>query len=263
MKTGQKYFDTIITFLKHTPAQPTKVLWSVLEKEHNINLSQAQVYNIVKRMLSDGVLIKEEWVLSLSMHRLQQLEQFIHEAYVTNSTDLRIPSWSSKTFTASSFAWLDTIRSDISSKLAHITTQDIYYYDPHPYHILGKRGDEPFNLKKFLTWWRTLQYVLWWETFLDKYWWWLLEDLWANVMMKSSDNKIFYASIGNYRYTVEVDSDIMAYFETFFAHTESLDTFNSSLFQKTFHLSWTCTLTLYHDAVKAREIAERIIEWVL
>jgi len=259
MKTWNNHYDIILTHLKSNPYRTTKFLHHILEKENNSSLSQAQAYNIINRMVEEWMLVKESWLLSLSMKWIQQLDQFVQDAYIKYSHVLNIPLWWSKTYSANSFSGLDSIWSDISSKLSQLSQGDIYYYDPHPYHILWKTDQEEFNVKKFLKPWRSMFYVLGNTTFLDTYWAQLLEKYWCTVSMSTLWNPIFYASIWDYWYTVEHASHINEYFETFFLLTKSFDEFNKKLFQKTFHIKWTCTLTVYHDPEKSQEIANKIL----
>ncbi len=259
MLTGYKYFDTIVTYLKNQPGQTTKSVRGKIQEECWTSLSQAQIYNIIKKMIKDGVLVKNEWLLSLSMQRLQQLEQFVQEAYVSYSNDLGIPLWTSHVYTASSLADLDTIWSDISSKLSHICTENIFYYDPHPYHILWRQDQEVFDIKKFTHEWKTITYLIGHDTFLDQYGVWLLNKTWCKAQTSSLWEKSFFASVGDYRYTVELASHISEYFETFFLYTSTIETFNQDLFKKTFSIKWPCKLTLHHDPEQAKELGERIM----
>lgn len=259
MRTGQKHFDTIIGFLKEHPLQNAKTIKKLLYDHNNDDLSQAQIYNIIKRMINDWVIVKENWFISLSMQRLQQVEKFVQEASIIYSKNLNIPIWSSKSFTASSLAWIDAIRSDISSKLSHLTTQKIYYYDPHPYHILWRGYQEYFDINKFIQDWKQIVYLLGHDTFLDKEWKKLLENSQCSVETSSLWLPVFYASIWEYWYTVEIAEHIYEYFELFFLTTNTIKEFQKDLFNKTFNIKWSCKLTVYHQPEVATELAQKIL----
>lgn len=263
MYTLNPHFDAIVNYIGLHPWSTVKQIVLCIEKS-NYTLWQAQVYNIVNSMLSNKVLVKKKGLLSLNMKRVVALKRFSTDVTKRYQSEVFLEHWEQRIYTANTFEQLNIIRSDLSSTLLMEHVWPIFYFDPHPYHILWNYEEEKSEIHKFTGYNNPIYYLFGSDTFLDKYGASHIEESGCTIRFANSPpfpSDTMIAVVGSYVYTIVLPQDIVDYFTMFFINTLTLEQFNVNLFKKVFQMKGNFSLTVKKDVVYAEQVTKIIQQY--
>jgi hypothetical protein len=215
-------------------------------------------------MIKKKILVKNQWVIALNMKRIWSMSSFIDKVMTTYKNERLLSPWEKKIFTAKTFHNLNIIRSDLSSILLAEYSGAVYYFDPHPYHVLGDNASEIGDIQKFTKANNHIYYLFGNKTSLDIYGASQLADCGCIVDFELTHNfssNQMIGIIGEYMYTVTIAHEISEYFDMFFNNIQDIKNFNVQLFQKIFHMKWICTLEVVRDKKLAEQKAHSIAKY--
>lgn len=261
MICGDPVKDWIVEYLSISVAVPIKAI-ALWLNDAGYSISQAQVYNIITSMLDAKMLTKQQGKVRLSAWRIESIEEMAARFSQQRDRDgiATLAYGEKKVFEAKTFHELNAIWHDISAQLLTGYQGDVYYYDPHPYHLLGEYTREKVDLLKAKKEKYHLWYIIWWTSFLDRYGAQLAQENGVEVLC--IDDSLFAAGefcavVGEYIYTITLDKKVVDYFELFFSTIISLEQFRHDLFYDLFGMKWVFTYTLVRNPSLAGEIQDR------
>gem|GEM_PF-5879058 len=99
-------------------------------------------------MLKAKMLTKKSGKVRLSAWWIESIEEIVSRLHQQRDRDgiALMCDGEKKVFEAKTFHELNAIWHDVSSHILTHYTGDVYYYDPHPYHLLGEYGREQKDL---------------------------------------------------------------------------------------------------------------------
>lgn len=265
MYTLNHHSDRIVGYLAEHKSAPIKELFEAFSRSAKHKLSQAQFYNIIKDMLDERMLNKHEGLVSLHTRWLRSLEQFIAQTKKSQTHVVQtLQEWENKIFEATNFQSINIIRWDISPHLLNDYEGDVFYYDPHTYHLLGDYDFEIVDIGKAQNSHGNLHYLIWWTSYLDTYAAGLLDTLWARIALTDTPpfpQDVFVAVVGDYIYEIHIPKDIHTYFEMFFQNVTDISQFNKELFHSIFLMKWKYKMILTKDKKLAEKVKQKFMKF--
>lgn len=265
MICGEPVKDWILEYLSIHTSAPIKAIYLWLEDAW-YTLSQAQVYNIINSMLEAKMLTKQSGKVRLSARRIEDIHDMARRLHQHTDRDgISIMAYGEKkTFTAKTFHEINAIWHDISAQLLHDHKGNVYYYDPHPYHLLGEQSREEQDLVLGKKEKAQLYYVIWWDSCLDLYGAGLAQQ--QGIYTIAIEKPLFpvgefWAVVGEYVYQVILDKNVTAYLDMFFATTPTVELFRQDLFYALFDMKGLFTFTLWRDEWHA-DVYKQHIMWL-
>ncbi len=236
-------------------------LHTIISKKQTISLPN--FYKIIKRLVSNQILIKEDWKLLLHNRRvlgLIDLAEKLKKDYLVNKDQiLNLQEWQSIYHEWTSIENIDWIWWDwmLSINRLYDKKEATYVYQAHPYYALGMNMTE----MAFFTQANRISdvYFMTGNTkFLDIYGTNLYKEIW--IKADARDDLPFLREnycvtvVGDYVFEVLYPKDIGDYFTIFFETIDNISQFNEQLFQRIFNMKTNIRLTLRRDQVQANQI---------
>lgn len=171
LKEPQTIVCTLLSDHKHLTIQ--KLYDQATQR--GLGISLPNFYKIIAKLIDEQVVVKKDGTLQLHGMRVQHTvmladkikTNYLHDDAINID---KIKPGQNKIFEATSLYELDIIRTDIFGELyAKNTGQEAYYYNSHPYHILGMPDKEKTNLEELGKKMAKTYFVFGNTTFLDQY----------------------------------------------------------------------------------------------
>ena len=242
--------------------------WTSLQELHkNVNkdykISLPNFYKVIGRLISEQILIKENWKLFLHNRWILWflwIADELKNSYLSWKSKVnQLTEWQSMYYEATSIENLDGVRGDrmLAINKIYWKSESTYVYQAHPYYALGMNKTEMAFFKEANK--LADVYFLTGNTnFLDKYG----ANLYTKIGINSlaTDNVPFMKDgycvtvIGDYIFEVIYPKEISDYFKIFFETIKDIKKFNTELFHRIFEMKANCRLILRQDSIQAKNI---------
>lgn len=256
MITGDAVNDWLLHYLVVNESAPIKALIAWLQHAW-FSYSSAQVYNKVNSLLESKLLTKTWGKIRLSAWRIESIISTAERLQQQRDRDGIVAMYpgEKKSFTAKSFHELNAIRHDISVQLLRNYQWDVYYYDLHPYHMLGEPSIESSDFSQAKKENASLYYLLWGDSVLDRHGSMLATQAGAMTYCLAQplfSDKQFVAVIGEYVYEIVLDAKVVSYFELFFRNIQRIEDFDQKLFYDLFAMKGEFSILLQKNSDSAQ-----------
>ncbi len=250
--------------------------WLTVQKLYNIvkrtvTISLPNFYKIIAKLIDEQVIVKKNMKLQLHDMRIQHtlmLADKIKLHYIQDEEVHieKLKPWQSQVFEAPSLYDVDILWTDALSKLYAKYTWDIaYYYNSHPYHILGMTQKEKWNLTALGKKMAKTYFLFWNTSFLDIYGSELLQMQWYEIrcINTTSFPEEWYCINIIWDYLIEIlfPDSITQYFKIFFESVHNTKWFNTEMFTSIMKMKATCTLKIIHSPEHAKKMTSKIKQY--
>jgi hypothetical protein len=253
--------DAIVTAFAKERKLSTQDLHSAVSIVRPISLPN--FYKVVKKLVADQILIKENGLLSLHGRWILGLSALVDDLQKasggTASTEVELREGEIATYGASNLEDLDGLWGDLMLSVNRICgpKETTFVYQAHPYYALGMAETEMefFRQEKTVS---PVRFLTGNATVLDFHGAKAYQG--EGISSVATTDVPFpregycVTVIGDYVFEVIYPAMVSEFFRFFFNTTEKFEDFNSELFRKGFKMNARCRLTLRRDKKNAEKI---------
>lgn len=251
----------------------TKLPWATMTqilKHLDENFSQSSCYRVISDLIDQHILVKENkkiflnktWVLEYLALWDTMKKNYLDTTTVDWFLDLQ--EWEIKTYEWTSLQNIDAFWWDVTTKLSILYGEqhDRWYYNSHPYHIIGMQSTESRVLQLSSVYTNSVNFLFGNTTPLDTYGAELLKLV--NILTACVDSEYFPREwylvnvINDFIIQLTLPKEITEYFAFIFKNTNALEEFNAWLFSQICHMKWNYHLRVHRDGKKADEFRKKI-----
>lgn len=265
MFSTNKQENALIDILSMQKDIQIQQIHEILKKDYDIVISLAQLYKTINKLLDNQIIVKQWKKVSLNLRWIEKVRSFVQSVeknYLSSLDEFDFDMGNTQTFHADSLFALDTIWNNAIQKMITLSPwEDIYFYDSHPYHILGLPGTE-HELMSYLANHQTIYYLFWNIKILDQYGAELLERKWC--LSRCHDDtpflKEWYCNVlvGDYILESIFPNLLTEYFATFFDKVQDISEFNMEQFASIFKIKVTVSFTIKKSPTHVERIRKKI-----
>lgn len=261
-KTG-----AIIELLAENRTLSTADLQKLLKKERQIEMSTANFYKIIAKMVENQILVKTGDHLALNMTWATSVYKYAELMHQQKSLQTEaFPPFKQgerRTFPAESLDKIDPIWTHL---VLYLFTQEddemIYVYEAHPWYLLGRPATERRMYESCAVQGKKIRMLLGNKTFLDQYGYKLHKTTPCEAVITDKppfpkEGYTFWLC-GEYIIECYYPDLISQYFSSFFETTKTIDAFDLKTFNGIFHIKVPAELKVSRDKKKAEEMRKSI-----
>ena len=132
--------STIIEILGNQKFMQVQKIYTLLKEQYNIDISLAQIYKTINKLLDTQILVKQGKEVSLNLRWIEKVRSFVNRVeknYVSSVDEFSFDIGNTQIFHADSLFSLDTLRNNAVQKMIALSPgEELLFYNSHPYHIL-------------------------------------------------------------------------------------------------------------------------------
>lgn len=255
--------SAIIELLAENRVLSTSELLKRLNSERNIQMSTANFYKLIAKMLHEQMLVKNSDQLTLNMIWATHVHKYAQMMYQHKEEDteafLPFKQGDQRSFHAESLDKLDPIWTHL---VLFLFTQEkdqiIHVYESHPWYLLGRPSIERRMYESCHLKGKRMQVLHGNKTFLDQYAQKLNKMTFCTFSITKNppfpkEGYTFWIC-GDYIIECVFPDLISQYFASFFENTKNIQDFDLKTFSSIFHIKIPVELKVSRDSKKAKEM---------
>lgn len=261
-KTG-----AIIELLAEHKTLSTTELLKQLDKKQDLNMSTANFYKILAKMIEHQILVKTGDHVTLNRTWATVVYKYAEMMRQQKGPDIEafmpFRSGERRTYYAESLDKIDPIWTHLVLHLFTPQSENtIYVYEAHPWYLLARPATERRLYESCQLQGKKIFMLLGNTTFLDQYGYRLHKTTSCKVMITDrppfpKEGYTFWLC-GEYIIECHFPEIINQYFMSFFESTQSIDEFDLKTFSGIFHIKVPAELKVSRDKKKAGELRKRM-----
>jgi len=244
----------------------TKDIHDKLSKQYWINISTAQLYKTISKLIGDYIVTKKDWGYSLNVlwiNKMKIIMSNVEDVYFNQKDFSLLNDWEQFFFYATSKIDSEKTRTDINAKIFMESWPcDLYFYDSHAYYLLWmyERFIDAYNM--FLQEDHKIYNIIGNNTFLDNYVYKIVWDkrIELKTLEKHDFLKVWYTLRILWDYILELvmPNNIARFFEQIFSKVQNIEDFDSELFYSIFKMKAKYKISVRKSKKDAEMLRKKI-----
>lgn len=257
-------YSAIIEMVAVYPNISIGVVHQKLQKNLSINISSAQLYRVITRMVDSQILIKIDGKLTVNLMWVSYVEFIASRAkkVLQNTDDFPLRVGEKKIYTANSLLDLEAIWNHILVSLYRLLQEkNLFKYYSHAWWQLGRNAEEIDFYRQLQTKGIECHWVFGSNTFLDQHGANRIREVFPAVTLNEAPFPKEGYSLAVYgEYIIEsiMPEKTIRNFSHFFHSTTSIEGFDEDLFLDIFAMRAKYKLSVWRNAKQAALLQKKL-----